>query len=129
LTRLAAAVRGVVWVLGALTLVALLDRFSSYVELLTFFRVQYAALLLVAVVIALVVRLHRVALAAIVLAGVNLGIVAPTWVSPRAESATSSGSLTLLLLNLQSDNDEQAVVARLIGETNPDVVAIGLRPK
>ena len=61
--------RGVVWVLGALTLVALLDRFSSYVELLTFFRVQYAALLLVAVVIALVVRLHRVALAAIVLAG------------------------------------------------------------
>ena len=102
------------WFLGALTLVALLDRFSSYFELLTFFRVQYAALLLVAVVIALVVRLHRVALAAIVLAGVNLAIVAPTWVSPRAESATRSGSLTLLLLNLQSDNDDQAVVARLI---------------
>jgi hypothetical protein len=66
LTRLAAAVRGVVWFLGALTLVALLDRFSPYFELLTFFRVQYAALLLVALVIALVVRLHRVALAAIV---------------------------------------------------------------
>jgi hypothetical protein len=99
LTRLAAAVRGVVWFLGALTLVALLDRFSPYFELLTFFRVQYAALLLVALVIALVVRLHRVALAAIVLAGVNLAIVAPTWVSPRVESATRSGSLTLLLLN------------------------------
>lgn len=124
MTRLAAAIRGLVWFLGALTLVALLDRLSSYFELLTFFRLQYAALLLVALVIALVVRLHRVALAAIVLAGVNLAIVAPTWVSPRAESATRSGSLTLLLLNLQSDNDEQAVVARLIGETSPDVVGL-----
>jgi hypothetical protein len=48
---LTVAVRGVVWFLGALTLLALLDPLSSYLELLTFFRVQYGALLLGAVVL------------------------------------------------------------------------------
>ena len=119
------AVRAVVWFLGALTLLALLDRFSAYLELLTFFRVQYAALLLVAGVIALAVRLPRVALAAVALAAVNLAVVAPTWFSPPgAESATGSGSLTLLVLNLEDGNPRHADVARLIGETNPDVVGL-----
>jgi endonuclease/exonuclease/phosphatase (EEP) superfamily protein YafD len=119
------AVRAVVWFLGALTLLALLDRFSPYVELLTFFRIQYAALLLVAGFIALVIRLPRVALAALALAAVNLAVVAPTWVPPQgAEPAPGSGSLTLLMLNLEDGNPQHADVARLIDETNPDVVGL-----
>jgi len=122
---LAPAVRAVVWFLGALTLIALLDRLSAYLELLTFFRVQYAALLLAAGVIALAVRLPRVALAAAALAAVNLAIVAPTWLSPRgAETTTSSGSLSLLVLNLEDGNPKHADVARLISETDPDVVGL-----
>jgi len=121
---LTVAVRGVVWFLGALTLLALLDPLSSYLELLTFFRVQYGALLLTAVVLALVVRLPRVALAALVLAGVNLAVVAPTWVSSRTEAATRPGSLRLLLINLESGNDQHADVARLITETDPDAVGL-----
>jgi endonuclease/exonuclease/phosphatase (EEP) superfamily protein YafD len=119
------AVLAVVWFLGALTLLALLDRLSAYLELLTFFRVQYAALLLAAGVIALLVRRRRVALVALALAAVNLAVVAPTWFSPRgAESATGSGSLSLLVLNLEDGNPRHADVARLIGETNPDVVGL-----
>jgi endonuclease/exonuclease/phosphatase (EEP) superfamily protein YafD len=119
------AVRAVVWFLGALTLLALLDRFTAYLELLTFFRIQYAVLLLVAGVIALAVRLPRVALAALALAAVNLAVVAPTWFSPRAgEAAPGSGSLTLLMLNLEDGNPSHADVARLIDETNPDVVGL-----
>ena len=121
---LTVAVRGVVWFLGALTLLALLDPLSSYLELLTFFRVQYGALLLTAVVLALVVRLPRVALAALVLAGVNLAVVAPTWVSSRTEAAKRPGSLRLLLINLESGNDQHADVARLITETDPDAVGL-----
>jgi endonuclease/exonuclease/phosphatase (EEP) superfamily protein YafD len=119
------AVRAVVWLLGALTLLALLDRFSVYLELLTFFRIQYAALLLVAGVIALAARLPRVALAALALAAVNVAVVAPTWFPPRgAESEPGSGSLTLLMLNLEDGNPRHADVARLISETNPDVVGL-----
>jgi endonuclease/exonuclease/phosphatase (EEP) superfamily protein YafD len=119
------AVRAAVWFLGALTLLALLDRFSAYLELLTFFRVQYAVLLLAAGLTALAVRLPRVALVAALLAGVNLAVVAPTWFSPRAgEAASVSGSLTLLMLNLEDGNPQHADVARLIGETDPDVVGL-----
>jgi endonuclease/exonuclease/phosphatase (EEP) superfamily protein YafD len=121
---LAVVVRGIVWFLGALTLLALLDPLSSYLELLTFFRVQYGALLLAAVVLALVVRLPRVALAALVLVGVNLAVVAPTWVSSRTEAATQSASLRLLLINLESGNDQHADVARLITAADPDVVGL-----
>jgi endonuclease/exonuclease/phosphatase (EEP) superfamily protein YafD len=122
---LAPALLAAVSFLGALTLLALLDRFSAYLELLTFFRIQYAALLLVAGLIALAIRLPRVALAALVLAAVNLAVVAPTWFSPRgAESAPGSGSLTLLVLNLENGNPRHTDVARLISETNPDVVGL-----
>jgi endonuclease/exonuclease/phosphatase (EEP) superfamily protein YafD len=121
---LVVAVCALVWFLGALTLLGLLDRFSSYLELLTFFRVQYAALLLLAVVLAVALRLPRTALAALVLAGVNLAIVAPTWVSSETQPATGSGSLSLLMVNLQAGNNQHADVARLIAEANPDVVGL-----
>ena len=118
------AVCGVVWLLGALTLLAFLDRFSSYLELLTFFRVQYAALLLPMGLLALAVRLPRVALAALLLVGVNLAVVGPTWVAPRTEGGSSSGSFSLLLVNLESGNTQHADVSRLIAETDPDVIGL-----
>jgi endonuclease/exonuclease/phosphatase (EEP) superfamily protein YafD len=121
---LTVAVRGAVWFLGALTLLGLLDPLSSYLELLTVFRVQYAALLLLAVAVALSVRLPRVALAALLLVGVNLAVVAPTWVSPPTEAATRPGSLSMLLINLESGNNRHADVSSLINETSPDVVGL-----
>jgi endonuclease/exonuclease/phosphatase (EEP) superfamily protein YafD len=121
---LTVVVRGLVWFLGALTLLALLDPLSSYFELLTFFRIQYAALLLAAALVALAVRLRWVALAALVLVGVNLAVVAPTWVSARTDAGIRSGSLSLLLINLESGNTQHADVSRLITETDPDVVGL-----
>jgi endonuclease/exonuclease/phosphatase (EEP) superfamily protein YafD len=76
------------------------------------------------VVLALAVRLPRVALAALVLAGANLAVVAPTWVSSGTEAATRPGSLRLLLINLESGNDRHADVARLITAADPDVVGL-----
>jgi endonuclease/exonuclease/phosphatase (EEP) superfamily protein YafD len=121
---LVAMVRGVVWFLGATTLLGLLDPLSSYLELLTFFRVQYAALLVVAALAALAVRLRRVALAALVLLVVNLAVVTPTWLSSRNEAGTGSSSLTLLLINLESGNKQHADVSQLITQTRPDVVGL-----
>jgi endonuclease/exonuclease/phosphatase (EEP) superfamily protein YafD len=121
---LASASRIGVWVLGALTLLTLVDSLSVYLEALTFFRVQYAVLLLVAGLFALAVRTPRVALAAIALAAVNVAVVAPTWLSRETDAGSGSGSVTLLLLNLEDGNPRHADVARLIGETRPDVVGL-----
>jgi len=121
---LTVATRGAVWLLGALTLLAFLDRFSSYMELLTFFRFQYAVLLVLAAAAAFALRAPRAALAGLVFAGVNMAVVAPTWVSPRVEGAPASGSLELLLLNLEAANDQHADVAHLIDETDPDVIGL-----
>jgi endonuclease/exonuclease/phosphatase (EEP) superfamily protein YafD len=121
---LSVAVRALVWLLGVLTLLGLLDRWSSYMELLVFFRVQYAALLLLAFVLALAVRLRRVALAALALAAVNLAIVAPTWVAREQQPAPGAGSLSLLMVNLEAGNTQHADMARLIAEADPDVVGL-----
>jgi endonuclease/exonuclease/phosphatase (EEP) superfamily protein YafD len=45
-------------------------------------------------------------------------------VSPRTEAGTPSGSLSLLLINLESGNTQHADVSRLIAETDPDVVGL-----
>ena len=64
------------------------------------------------------------AVAALLLAGLNLAVVAPTWAAPPDRPPAGSGELTLLLLNLQAENEEHAQVARLIGESEPDVVGL-----
>jgi endonuclease/exonuclease/phosphatase (EEP) superfamily protein YafD len=124
LPALTLVVGGIIWLFGALTLLGLLDRFSAYMELLTFFRVQYVGLLLVAVILALLVRRPRLALASLAFVGINLAVVAPTWLPARDEPSTGVISLTLLLINVEAENDRHADVARLIAETNPDVVGL-----
>ena len=122
--RLGSVLRGLVWVVGALSLLAFLDRVSAYFEVATFFRVQYAVVLVAVAAAALPLRLLRVAFAALVLAGLNVAVLAPTWTSPPDRLHTGSGDLTLLLLNLQAENEEHARVARLIGESDADVVGL-----
>jgi endonuclease/exonuclease/phosphatase (EEP) superfamily protein YafD len=122
--RLGSATLVAVGLLGAVTLLGFLDRLNAYFALLTFFRAQYAALLLGAALVAVILRRARVALAALTLAGVNLAIVAPTWAPSEAESASGSRSVSLLVLNLEDGNRRHADVARLISETNPDVVGM-----
>lgn len=122
--RLGSVLRGLVWVVGALSLLAFLDRLSAYFEVATFFRVQYAVVLLAAAAAALPLRLLRLAAAALLLAGLNLAVVAPTWTSPPDRPSAGSSELTLLLLNLQAENEEHAQAARLIGESDPDVVGL-----
>jgi endonuclease/exonuclease/phosphatase (EEP) superfamily protein YafD len=116
------AVKMAVATLGLLTLVGLFDRYSPYLELATFFRLQYAILLGAAALAALLLRLFPTALAALLLVGVNLLLISPG--ATPATGPVGSAGLRLLIINLQHGNDEHESVARLIADTDPDVIGL-----
>jgi endonuclease/exonuclease/phosphatase (EEP) superfamily protein YafD len=116
--------QAVVWAFGAVSLVALLDRFSAYLGLLTFFRIQYAVLLVAAGAVAFAVRRVRLGVAAVLLAGLNVALVAPTWFPPPSADGPRTGALRLLVLNLEDGNREHEKVARLIAQSSADVVGL-----
>lgn len=118
------ALVAVVWAAGAVTLVAFLERFSVYLVPLAFFRVQYAALLVAAGIAAFALRRVRLGSVAVVLAAVNVAVVAPTWFPPASADGPRSGAVRLLVLNLQDENEAHAEVARLIASSDADVVGL-----
>lgn len=54
----------------------------------------------------------------------NLAVVVPTWPAPEAARAARSGTLSLLLVNVQADNARHGEVARAIRESNADLVGV-----
>jgi endonuclease/exonuclease/phosphatase (EEP) superfamily protein YafD len=124
LTRV--AVTAVIALLGAATLLGLLDRVSWPFELLTIFRLQYAGALLVLVLVALLLRLRRAALAAGALALANLALVAgpPQGLVASAVAAGPSEPLRVLLVNVEVGNDRYADLVRVVDEVDPDVIGV-----
>lgn len=121
--RLRSGLTASVALLGALTLLGFLDRLTPYLELATFFRLQYAVLLGAAALAAIAIRLFPTAIAALVLAGLNLAVIAPAGISPTAARGGLDG-VRLLVLNVQTGNDDYREVADLIAETQPDLVGL-----
>ena len=107
---------------GGLTLLGLLDRFSPYLELATVFRLHYALLLGIAAVVAIPLRLVPLALAASLLAGINLLVISQVGTAARA--GAGSDRLRALIVNVQEGNRDYDSVARLIAENDPDVVGV-----
>jgi endonuclease/exonuclease/phosphatase (EEP) superfamily protein YafD len=121
--RLCSGITASIVLLGGLTLLGFLDRWTPYLELATFFRLQYAILLGAAALAAITLRLFPVALAALALAAVNLVVIAPGGVS-SSPAQRDLAQLRLLVLNVQTGNHEYAQVASLIARTDPDVVGL-----
>lgn len=114
---------GLVVLLGVLTLLGLGDRWDAYLELATQFRLQYAVLLGVAVLLAIPLRLFPVALAALFLAGLNVLVISGVERAPTT-AGTGSSRLRALIVNVQNGNREYDKVGRLIAETDPDLVGV-----
>jgi endonuclease/exonuclease/phosphatase (EEP) superfamily protein YafD len=116
-------VKTLVAIVGALTLLGFFDRFTPYLELATFLRLQYALLLGAAALAAILLRLFPVALTALVLAGLNVLVIAPGGTGPGL-AEPDAPRLRLLVLNVEHGSNEYRSVARLIAETDPDVVGL-----
>lgn len=109
--------------LGGVTLLGFLDRWSPYLELLTIFRLHYAGLLGVAALVAILVRRFRLALVALVLAGVNLLVISHVALAP-ATASTGPDRLRALIVNVQDGNAAYDRLERLIAKTDPDLVGV-----
>ena len=116
---------GIVWLValvGGLTLLGLLDRWNPYLELATQFRLQYAALLGVAAVVAIAFRLVPHAITALFLAGLNLFVI--SQVESAVEAGAHSDRLRALIVNVNAANRDYDSVGRLIAQTDPDLVGV-----
>ena len=116
---------GVILVVGLATVLGLLDRVSWIFELADVFRLQYLVVLAGAALGALLLRRPRLAGAAAVLAAVNVAVLGISLIpTATAASGTPTGSLRLVVANLQVGNAEFAAVRRLVARTHPDVFGV-----
>jgi endonuclease/exonuclease/phosphatase (EEP) superfamily protein YafD len=117
-------VTALVVLLAVATLAGFLDRVSWVFEPAAIFRLQYAAVLLATVAFAVVLWQPYVVVAALVLAAVNLAVIAP-WQSPaRAAGTSSGGTLRIVAFNVDSENERYGRLAPLVARLRPDVLGL-----
>jgi endonuclease/exonuclease/phosphatase (EEP) superfamily protein YafD len=121
-----AFVAGVVALVGLATVLGLLDRVSWVFEIADVFRLQYLVVLVAAAVAALLLRRPRLAALAAVLAAVNFAVLRiPATPNVTAASSTpASGTLRLVVANVQVGNTDFAAVERLVAQTHPDLFGV-----
>jgi endonuclease/exonuclease/phosphatase (EEP) superfamily protein YafD len=111
---------------GAATVLGLLDRFSWIFVLLDTFRLQYLVVLAVAALGAVALRRFRLAGVAATLAVLNVVVMGIPFTAPAtaAPPGARAGSLRLLVANVEVGNTRFADVERLIRKEHPDLVGI-----
>jgi endonuclease/exonuclease/phosphatase (EEP) superfamily protein YafD len=116
----------VVALVGLTTLLGLFDRVWWVFEAADVFRLQYLFVLVAAALLGLLLRRPRVGALAALLAAVNVAVlgisIAPNVAA--APNAPSSGSLRLLVANIEVGNTDFAAVERLVAQTHPDLFGV-----
>jgi endonuclease/exonuclease/phosphatase (EEP) superfamily protein YafD len=111
-------------VLAVATAAGFLDRVSWVFESATLFRLQYAAVLVVAGAVALGLRRPRLALAALVLAAVNIAVIAPWQRGSLAGASSGDRPLRIVAFNLEAGNHRYDELGPLIARLRPDVLGL-----
>ncbi len=114
---------GAIALLGTATVLGFLDALAWPFELATVFRLQYAALLIVLVLPALLLRSRAAAGAAGLLAAVNVACVARPLAEPP-DAGARGAPLRLLLVNVQAGNDRYGDLARLVHQVRPHAIGV-----
>src|ERR1700758_4583482 len=100
------ALRVVVALLAIATLLGYLDRVSWFFELATFFRVQYAVLLIAGAVAGLFLRDWPTVAVAVTAAVLNVVTVAPHWSPREAGEPLGTDEVRLLFANVDVSNHD-----------------------
>lgn len=110
--------------LAIASLAAFFGRYIWWLDILANFRVQYAAVLLVAGIVLAFSRLRRIGFGILFMAGINLFLVAPLFIGSSGQSEITAPTVRIMSYNLLSDNEEYAAVVDYIEENQPDVVLL-----
>lgn len=114
---------GVVGLVGVATLLGFLDRFSWVFEPLTFFRLQYAVVLVGAMLFALALRRLPLAALALALAAANLAVIAP-FRSAQPTPSAGGDSVRLLVFNVDAGNHRYGELTGFVEEVDPDLIGL-----
>ena len=118
------AVRVLVCLLAVATLLGYLDRLSWFFELATFFRVQYAVVLVALAGVALALRDPAAAAVGVALAVVNAATVAPHWSPRHAGAPLGRDGVRLLFANVDASNHDRRATAAYLSGVDADLVGI-----
>ena len=111
-------------VLAVATAAGFLDRVSWVFESATLFRLQYAAVLIVAGLLALALRRPWLAGAALVLVAVNIAVIAPWQDDSLATASTGSPTLRIVSFNVEAGNHRYDELAPLVARLRPDILGL-----
>ena len=111
---------------GVLTLAGFLSQHGWWFDLASHFRVQYAVIQLLCLILCLVLKRKKWLVVTAFFLVLNLSQILPLYFSPHI--ATTDGpktdELKILFINVNSANTEYEKTAQHIKKTNPDVLAL-----
>jgi endonuclease/exonuclease/phosphatase (EEP) superfamily protein YafD len=107
------------------SLLAFFGSVNPYVDLLAHFRVQYALLMLIAVLLALLVRSWRVTVVAVAPLAINAAVIVPLYLP--VSSAAIDESIPLLKVvsfNVKTSNRSYAAAAEYLLRASPEIILL-----
>ncbi len=110
--------------LAIATALSLLGQITWVLEPTTLFNLQYATLLVIAAAILMALRRSHLAAVAVLLAALNLAVLAPWQGGPPSDAAPSDPRLRIVSFNLDVANRDFEGLAPMIEELRPDILGV-----
>jgi len=111
-------------IISALTLISLLGRYP-YLELSTHFRLQYAWISLICIVVLSFLRSWKLVLPVTLCAFFNLAQIIPYYYAPpRQIQDLPSNTLKIMLANVEGSNKNYPALIQTVKSVNPDLVVL-----
>jgi len=109
-------------VTAVFSIATIFDHLHRYLELFSHFRLQYLFASMVLAIILVTLRKFNYAVLMIVIAIVNSVPVVPWYMGTSMTTANIESRFTVLLANVQSENDDHQSLATLVENEQPDIV-------
>jgi endonuclease/exonuclease/phosphatase (EEP) superfamily protein YafD/membrane-associated phospholipid phosphatase len=114
----------VVSALSVATAIAVLDQLSWVFQEETLFNLQYAELLVLAALLAAVLRRWRLAAVAGLLAAINVVLIAPWQTPPPSSAAPGDPTVRVVAFNLDATNRRYDELGPMIARLKPDILGL-----